>query len=345
MSENEAPGWDAITAAAARVHGKQQPLHWAPQLPAALGGPDPLNGISVYRADGPAHWHYVTYGFSELYAKESDDTAVSGFGFELTFRLTRGAEDQPSPWPLNFLQNLARYVFKTGNIFEPGHHMHLNGPIALGQPTAIVAVMMVLDPQLGIVETPNGRLAFVQVVGITKDEWEASIAWDTHGMAKLMAARDPLLITDLARTSHLADTGFAYDAAAGTERDGSSTSALFSGGHRWHDTSGTLHLTVGALIVSQLKTLLRYRIPYGRPLAIVGNTDSVRFEPANTCSWEIGDKSLTVRLTSEAARELSASLAPKKGLYSTARFPGLQLTVEPSSIKDAAGKVVETIGE
>ena len=34
-----------------------------------LGGQDPLDGISVYWADAPVpHWHYITYGFSELYA-------------------------------------------------------------------------------------------------------------------------------------------------------------------------------------------------------------------------------------------------------------------------------------
>ncbi|MDI9654077.1 suppressor of fused domain protein, partial [Burkholderia cenocepacia] len=53
-----------------------------------LGGPDPLDGISVWRRAAPVpHWHFVTYGLSELYAKESDDPAVSGFGFELTMRV------------------------------------------------------------------------------------------------------------------------------------------------------------------------------------------------------------------------------------------------------------------
>jgi hypothetical protein len=47
-----------------------------------LGGQDPLDGISVYWADAPVpHWHYITYGFSELYAKESSDAAASGYGF------------------------------------------------------------------------------------------------------------------------------------------------------------------------------------------------------------------------------------------------------------------------
>jgi len=34
------------------------------------------------------HWHIVGYGMSELYAKETDDPEESGWGFELTFRVS-----------------------------------------------------------------------------------------------------------------------------------------------------------------------------------------------------------------------------------------------------------------
>ncbi|MFQ7004111.1 MAG: hypothetical protein ACLRRT_10815 [Ruthenibacterium lactatiformans] len=36
----------------------------------ALGGNDPLDGISIY--DGGSYWHFVTYGFSEPYDKEEE---------------------------------------------------------------------------------------------------------------------------------------------------------------------------------------------------------------------------------------------------------------------------------
>ncbi|MFV2172583.1 suppressor of fused domain protein [Actinomadura sp. LOL_016] len=55
-----------------------------------LGGPDPLDGISVYpRADPVPHWHFVSYGMSELYEKTSSNADESGWGFEFTFRLVR----------------------------------------------------------------------------------------------------------------------------------------------------------------------------------------------------------------------------------------------------------------
>ena len=100
--------------------------------------------------------------------------------FELTLRLARGAEEEAPPmWALNFLQNLARYVFKSGNVFAPGHHMNLNGPIALGRETAIQAIAFAADPELGARETPHGRVEFVRVVGLTIDELRAGVAWDT----------------------------------------------------------------------------------------------------------------------------------------------------------------------
>ena len=50
-----------------------------------LGGPDPLDGISVY--DAGDFWHFVSYGLSELYTKECEDPEYSGYGIELTFKL------------------------------------------------------------------------------------------------------------------------------------------------------------------------------------------------------------------------------------------------------------------
>jgi len=62
------------------------------------GGNDSLDRISVYTATEPMeHWHFVTYGFSELYEKEKEDPEHSGFGFELTFRLAKAdRETEPS---------------------------------------------------------------------------------------------------------------------------------------------------------------------------------------------------------------------------------------------------------
>ncbi len=86
--ENLSPGWDAITAALERLYPGQEPKHYATVLKWMFGGPDPLDGVSVWKRMEPVpHWHYLSYGLSELYAKESGDADTSGYGFELTFRL------------------------------------------------------------------------------------------------------------------------------------------------------------------------------------------------------------------------------------------------------------------
>ena len=90
---SRAPGWDAIDEALAGAYGDQEPKHYGTIIKYSLGGPDPLDGVSVYEHAGPpAHWHYVSYGLSELYQKESEDLELSGWGIELTFRLVRGAD-------------------------------------------------------------------------------------------------------------------------------------------------------------------------------------------------------------------------------------------------------------
>jgi len=170
--DDVAPGWDAIDAALKPLYGPQQPRHFGTILNYRLGGPDPLDGISAYaRAEPVPHWHILTYGFSELYEKEAEDQAISGYGSELTLRLSRDpSATDPPVWVLGLLQDLARYVFKTGNIFTAAHLMNLNGPIALDTPTALTAIAFMPDSELPPIDTPNGHLSFLQTVGANSTE-------------------------------------------------------------------------------------------------------------------------------------------------------------------------------
>ena len=84
--DTQAPGWDAIDKETKRVYPNQNnPKHYATLIKWKFGGPDPLDGISVY--DAGDYWHFVTYGLSELYEKESEDKEWSGYGMEFTFKL------------------------------------------------------------------------------------------------------------------------------------------------------------------------------------------------------------------------------------------------------------------
>lgn len=61
-----------------------------------------------------------SFGLSDLHGDGrvhdiSGPESVSGFGFELTFRLRREAEETAPPtWPATLMQSLAKYVFQSG---------------------------------------------------------------------------------------------------------------------------------------------------------------------------------------------------------------------------------------
>jgi len=173
----ETLGWDAITKTFETFYpGQTTPLHFAPEVPWALGGPDPLDGISVY--DAKDYYHFVTYGLSELYGKESDNMAYSGYGLEFTLKLAKAGLGE-TPTEVNreirnvagILQSLARLVFTQGKIFAPDEYIYTGqerGIDAEGK-SNIVGFITRLD-NAGVVETPNGWVKFTELIGVTESE-------------------------------------------------------------------------------------------------------------------------------------------------------------------------------
>src|SRR5206468_10803467 len=115
---------------------------------------------------------------------------------------------------------LGRYVFETGNPLGAGHTMPLNGPIKQGSSTLIHAISFAADPQLPSMATSNGRVEFLQIVGLTMDELEAISSWNAAAFLDLRSKDDPLLLTDLSRASWLGNPTFAAEVAARTKKDG-----------------------------------------------------------------------------------------------------------------------------
>lgn len=193
-----APGWDAIDAACSALYGAQQPTHvgyWPPRLLSAN-----LQGCSAYAALD--HWHYVTYGLSELYIPErNDDPEYSGWGFELTMRVVREpAEPSPPAWPFTILNEVANYVNTRSVILAPGRRINfrvaVTGHPRVGDapPTQLTAFAIALDPQLGRIETPSGRVEFLQLVGITGAELDEMGSTSTRAVLARRQAGDPLMV-------------------------------------------------------------------------------------------------------------------------------------------------------
>ena len=341
----DASGWDAIDAALAPIYGDQEPKHYGTIIKFALGGPDRLDGVSIYEHSGPpAHWHYVSYGMSELYRKQSDDLERSGWGIELTFRLAREGASEAPVWPISLMQNLARYVYESGNLLLPNHHMNANGPIAQESTTALEAVLCAADPELGAIATPNGSVTFVQLIGITLDELAAIKAWSSSGWLALWQETNPLLVTDLDRPSLLSDPAFAAEVEGRTEAEGSMLTGLNVDVLDWDESPDGVELTLGALSIEPVITLLRQRVGHGLDGWVQGPEASVMFRAGEAWSCTTEGRSQDVTLTRDMALTLAASLAPIVGTYAIREAPGLVVRVEETIVRDAQGSEIGRVG-
>lgn len=170
-------GWDAIDELCRKVYPDQlNPKHYAPLFKYRFGGNDPLDGISVY--DAKDYWHFITYGLTELYEKESDDKEVSGFGMELTFKLKKDHyEDEESEIKCicSILQTIARITYNNGEVFEPYEYIYTRQTAGIDsqQKSNITGFITIPDDKFTEINTPNGKVHFVQLIGATDNELKA----------------------------------------------------------------------------------------------------------------------------------------------------------------------------
>ena len=172
--EIDAPGWDAIDEEAKRIYpGQDNPKHYAALVKWKFGGPDPLDGISVF--DGGDYWHFVTYGLSELYEKESEDKEWSGYGMEFTFKLkkdNRVDEEQEIKCICGLLQQIARITFENDEIFDTFEYLYTGQTAGVDSRkiSNITGFITIPDTQFQTLNTKNGRVDFVEFVGATNNE-------------------------------------------------------------------------------------------------------------------------------------------------------------------------------
>ena len=172
-----APGWDAITNEFERIYpGQANPKHYGVLLSYELGGKDPLQGISVY--DAGDSWHFVSYGLTELYNKTSSNADVSGYGMEFTFRLKKGGyddEESEIKCICGILQQLARTTFQKGELFLPYEYMYTGqtSGIDVKQKSKLTGFISIPDTRAREIETPNGKVIFVEFIGVTDAELKA----------------------------------------------------------------------------------------------------------------------------------------------------------------------------
>lgn len=202
IAEPSAMGWDAITAEFERIYPDQtNPKHYGTLIKWALGGKDPLDGISIY--DGGDYWHFVTYGMTELYEKEEDNDEISGFGYEMTFKLKKdnyADEEGELKCICGILQAIARITFNNSEIFQPFEFLYTGQTTGIDayQKSNITGFICVPDTSVNTIDTPNGRVAFLTFIGMTDAELKTL---DTVQSVKDIYARLGGDITDYNRES------------------------------------------------------------------------------------------------------------------------------------------------
>ncbi len=347
-SKIENAGVEAIEAKCKALYGEQKGYHFGVKVPYILGGPDPLDQVSIYKSNsgGIPHWHYISYGLTELYQKDSDYEEESGYGFELSFRLEDKGEQTPPVWPVSLMQNLARYVFKSGNVFKANEHMDANGPICLGTETKLTAFGFDIDPELGDMDTPYGHVEFIQIIPYTKEELEYTMLWFGEKFIKAYRKYNPMAVAVMDRDTYLSIPEFKAEVEAGIEQDGSSTGMFYIDvanmeireleGHKY------LYFMIGAKNLKKLTNLLNARLPKGRDFYLKTPSMGIAFQPAehSACGKEEEDFGL-IKFSPESLEEFVA-IPPHKGVYRLKSMPAV-VEIVPTLIKDSEGKVVETI--
>ena len=178
-NEMKSTGWDAITELCDKVYPNQtDPKHYGTLISWELGGNDPLKGISVY--DGGDYWHFITYGLSALYEKKSKVKEVSGYGMEFTLKLKKDKyedEEKEIRGICGILQSIARMTFVNGEIFRAYEYLYTGQTTGIdwNQKSNITGFITIPDDKFHEINTPNGKVKFVEFVGVADSELKAII--------------------------------------------------------------------------------------------------------------------------------------------------------------------------
>jgi hypothetical protein len=194
-TNGEATGWKAIDRVLRDVYGSQVPKHvgYVPGLHLGSG----LQGTSAF--DAGNHWHYVSYGLTELWEKNPDaDPQVSGWGYELTLRVVKNGDEPPS-WPFTMLERIARHTHAENHRFLVGDRVEIGAPITGSDDTWLTAFALTFDPRLPTTTSLNGSFEFRQLFGITDDELTEMRSKTTDTVLERIRRNNMLLVTDPAR--------------------------------------------------------------------------------------------------------------------------------------------------
>lgn len=177
------------------MYGDLQPRFYSPQVMSFQGGNDLIDGVAIY--DNDNFKHLVSYGMSHLYYnEEAAGQEYSKWGLEFSFRVKpfeADGEDDPF-WVIQLMNNLASFINETKVWFEEYQFLPLGGTIRAETETDIVGVAFINDIDLGEIDTPHGKVNFLQLVGLNSTQLKR--LEDNSSKEEVKAVLDEIRLTN-----------------------------------------------------------------------------------------------------------------------------------------------------
>ena len=181
---------------------QENTVNFAIQSKFGIGVPAPLDGITVI--DGGDYLHFVTFGLSEPFYDAPKDSKYSGYGIEYTLKLKKPSEEHKEAEinnMLNRLQSFARACREDNDLIKQYDYVYSNDPkgIDAEKKSKITSYITIPDQNLKTLETQNGKIYFVQFIGVTTEEINTIINKELR--IENLYAKLPSDITDYGRES------------------------------------------------------------------------------------------------------------------------------------------------
>ncbi|QGU07730.1 Suppressor of fused protein (SUFU) [Corynebacterium occultum] len=335
------PEWSpgqAVDEHLARIYPKKGNLKgWEAATNWRQGGPDRLDFVAPYRLSEPQpHWHYVGIGLTDTQGEVFEE-GHCGYGLELSFRLADPAAADPTAnppqWPVQLLQHLARYVADKNTPLRSGDHLSYGGPFTpAGDPANLSELFFLEDPVLGSIDTPGGKITFIQVIGATEQDRDDAHRWNTRALIAAGRPLIPLGLTIPGRPDLRSDLLVAEQITAGLEREGSAADSFFTEHLEIHrEGAERILIDTELRIIPELLGALDYRIPFGRHFHMINQqhqtTGFTLYPPGHEhapATDEVtlqGDSRLNIALSDEVDTELRQILQAGEGLFPMKTLP------------------------
>lgn len=206
-AQSDYAGWQAIKAAFEQVYPGQATMRQLSAGPSRLeGGDQAIDAISVY--DGGDYWHFVTMGLSDIYDQGYGELPeISRFGMEFTYKIKKYEDDVEREVVLgtaHLLHSLANLTVDDDEIFGPYEYLTTGQTegVDVHQTSKLTGFICVPDSEVAPIETPNGRVAFIEFVGVTYDELQSlAEAENTKEAVEALYNQLPEKLTDYRRES------------------------------------------------------------------------------------------------------------------------------------------------